>query len=184
MAQGYLLSEADRDAIKALLERERTRPGGPIGRPHVREDDYAAPEVYIALTPNAGIPAISGEPGTGTHVSKAESGTGTGFRDFPGSAVCKLYRIQDSDSEMVPIGISVTVYNISDTALVGGRWILVSRDKAGCWIAINTAGGAGADVDINVGTGSMTTRLITFVSAVTCSSGTLSVTTDRARVLN
>ncbi len=136
----YVLNEADLSILQGIIARERmskTRP------PYVHQlpTDSSAPEVYIALTPKNGIPAISGEPGTGSHVLHAESGTGTGFRDYAGQNLCKLYQIgpSDSDPSIIPLGISVYVNNLSNSAISGGIFIPIMRDKSGSWLAVPLA---------------------------------------------
>ncbi len=139
----YVLNEADLSILQGIISRERmgkTRP--PYVRiPAYNQYDSTAPEVYVALTPPQGIPAISGEPGTGTHITHAESGTGTGFRVFPGSESCKIYFISpsDTDKEMIPIGIEQIVYNLSQSSIPGGIFTPIARDKSGSWLALPPA---------------------------------------------
>jgi|TARA_R110000824_G_scaffold395565_1_gene596318 hypothetical protein len=84
------------------------------------EDDHQAPEVYIALIPAGGIAARSG-----TTIS---------------SALCTIYR--NISGTLTPVTeFDHLVYSIQDSALSGGSYTAVKRDKYGEWYA--DAGGGG-----------------------------------------
>lgn len=138
------------------------------GNPRIRQDtersyddrqDFQAPEVYIALVPAAGIPALSA------------SGTGVGAGDTPGSEECDIYQIV-SGSLVAISGLNKTVYNLSDAEIAEG-WITVIRDKFGKWIANVSGGGAVVDeceygIDIAALLESTNPSYVIGVSAVGC----------------
>lgn len=134
-------TDADLAALRGLIEREKARKPPP-GPPKPPADDHGLPrETYVALTPAAGIPGLDESEDTGTVL-------GTG--DEPGSAECKVFRLLDG--QLYPAGIpgeTVLVYNLSETAVPGKKWVLAHRDKFGEWylgaepIAEASAGGGG-----------------------------------------
>ena len=105
--------------------------------------DQTAPEVYIALTPDDGIPALS-PTGVGDDIS-ISTGTGTGTTtiedpgptagDTPGSAVCTIYRV--IGGTLSNTRKTRTVYNLSLDA-IAESWVPVTRDKYGTWVALVT----------------------------------------------
>ncbi len=125
----FVLSEADKALLERLAQESKNRPirgsGGGDPEPVVG----TAPEVYIAITPVDGIPAIDAF--------------------VPGSAECDVYRIllnevgtadppeTEPGLELVD-GVTRTVYNLTESAIIGESWVLVVRDKFGSWIAIWT----------------------------------------------
>jgi|SRR5579884_116424 hypothetical protein len=118
---------------KALLETVRAEHRRILNtqrRPAIPTTDNTAPEVYAALTPSGGIPAINFE------------GTGTGSGNCPGSAVCEIYRFLNPTTtcDLLPQKFSKTVHNLG-SAIPGHSWILVTRDKYGTWWAVPTAVG-------------------------------------------
>ena len=128
----FVLTEEDRAWLRTLVEdyssrTGRARPGGPRSE----DADLPAPETYVALTPSpSGLPALSRSGTTGTGSEDAAD-------DVPGYAECPLYRISKTSSgarfERV-MATPPTVYNLLDAAIPGGRWIVVTRDKFGCWL--------------------------------------------------
>lgn len=138
MATGYLLTEKDRELIRGLIAEERRRYGGTAQRPHNDGEDWQTPEVYVANTPEGGIPALS-DLGTG-------SGAGPG--DVPGYADCDIYKIKlDGDGEPTTVkagSLSKRVYNFSASGITGDSWVLTIRDKFGKWIAV-VGGGSGGN---------------------------------------
>jgi hypothetical protein len=131
----YVLSEDDLAALKALVQehRERFRSVNVrqrTNRPFADEQEILPPECYLALTPAAGIPGISKEPGTGTLSSEAIS-----------SALCQIFQVLDNKITVVYNIGTLQVYNYSQTIVPGGQWILVNRDKFGTWMAVTSGGG-------------------------------------------
>src|SRR5688572_17970448 len=110
MAKAYLLSEADHRALSRLLARERRRPSTARNRPHVPEQEIQTPDVYVARTPAAGIPASTEEPGTGTGSGTISVGSG-----YLRSVSCDIYRLitDEGFAELVEAGFEVDVYNLS-----------------------------------------------------------------------
>lgn len=152
----YYLTEED---VKTLqLMRQQVLAGNPARRAPAKgreeQEDYAGAEVYVVLTPPAGIPALDPyhlTTGTGTHHATD---------DIPGRADCYIYTIQDADEEpgsgtgtpgnlfnnnlnnLLPVQIKVPVYNLSTTAVPGNSWRPVVRDKFGHWIVGAVEAGA------------------------------------------
>jgi hypothetical protein len=147
MAEGYTLSAEFLRAIRGLLERTGQMSPVDAGRPLLLPgDDLTTPEVYVALTPGGGIPALAtdliyGLAGTGTG-----TGTGVGGGNTPGSADCQIYRVLNTEgvADLTDAGFTRTVHNLSTTAIAGGAWVLAVRDKWGIWWAIDPAGGGGS----------------------------------------
>lgn len=94
------------------------------------EMDYQAPEVYIALPPIDGIPALD----KGNEIA----GTGSGERDVPGSAVCDIYQtiIHPTTKlpELWPVpDFTKLVYNLSGED-IAQDWVVIKRTKFGRWV--------------------------------------------------
>lgn len=155
MAVHYLLNEEDRRLLREVIERERGRKTtNRISLPP--EPLPGTPEVYIALTPFAGIPALNPEAllGTGATVLGTGTGSATGG-NTPGSAICQVYQVVVTqnvpDLHIVP-GLSHRVHNLSLTAIPGRHWVIATRDKYGTWFAVPTAtagGGGGSMPDFS-----------------------------------
>lgn len=139
MAGMHFLSDEDVSVLKQLINWWSTQ--SPSRRVRLSGDDeprlHQAPEVYIALPPLAGIPALAYETavGTGTH-----SGTTPYPGDIPGSADCEIYKLINGSIQ--DAGFIRTVYNLSTQALKY-QWFQVQRDKYGNWLAV--IGGGGCD---------------------------------------
>jgi hypothetical protein len=106
----------------------------------IDHEEILSSEVYIALTPESGIPAL----GVGT----ATPGPG----DIPGSADCSIYRIAYDGSDFVieaSAAIGRKVYNLSSQAIEGNTWVTISRDKFGVWI-VTSIGAMGASIGFMV----------------------------------
>lgn len=125
-AEGYYLTEEDRNALRELLDRElRGRRHG-RSRYSLPEETSQSPDVYVAHIPPAGIPAID---------VGVTTGTGSWNDDTPSSAECGIYRLVESGGtyDLKPIGITRKVYNIANSAVQGNIWAIVQRDKFGTW---------------------------------------------------
>ncbi len=148
MADGVFLTPAEYAVFTRMAaEYTRSRKSKPtrdqIGG--LDDNDHPAPESYVAFTPDSGIPALD-------H-ALLPTGTGTTALgdDVPGAAPCRIFRVlgdwETGDDHMYPVNIfPVTVYNLSDTAIPGNTWIVITRDKAGYWWAL--AGGGGGSVSV------------------------------------
>lgn len=125
MAKIISLSDSD---VQVLLRVVRAVESGDLRLSNTRDErvslgeDHQSPEVYIALVPEGGIPALTG--------SGAEG-------DTPGSVECDIYTIADGTLSVVD-GLSKDVYNLSTTDVEAG-WVLVARNKMGHWIAVSAA---------------------------------------------
>jgi hypothetical protein len=141
VAEAFFLKDSDRKVLMSLIDEAKRRPRNTTGRPRdsrIDDEEMPAPEVYVALTPPDGIPALQGDSG-----SQTGTGTGTGQPgpgDIPGHADCAIYRKLDLDGDPVlePMGITRDVYNVATVAVSGNTWVLIERDKLGTWWA-NTA---------------------------------------------
>ena len=143
-----LITDADERLLQETISYVRSlrqnspRQSGP-DRSFNEGEDHQAPEVYIALPPSEGIPALGDVAMTGT-------GTGSGTVNpppLPGSAECQFYEIAydpiDGDYLQEIPELIHTVYNISSAVVTG--WIIAVRDKSGKWVAVSP--GAGTDED-------------------------------------
>lgn len=148
----YGLTGADLDVIKALVRDYRngpTRGRGYDGR--VDHEEQQAPEVYVALTPSGGIPALAASSVVDTGTGQADEHNG----DAPGYAECAAYRVlppadgtDGAELWEVP-GLSFRVHNASGSDVAGDSWVLVVRDKGGVWWAV-TGGGGGSEASFLV----------------------------------
>lgn len=95
-------------------------------------DAAQTPEVHVALAPAGGIPALDDGAGTGTVTD-----------DVTGSALCRVFRLNDSGG-LTQIGSKeLRVRNLSTTAVDAGRYVLAVRDKFGTWFAVPSGGTSG-----------------------------------------
>lgn len=133
----YEITGKDRKMLVDLIQQVMDRRVNPYNLPEHAEADIQAPEVYAALTPSAGIPALTGSIGTGT---------GSGYGDMPGSATCWLFRVDNVTGDMTPLHYSRVIYNLYATAIPGSNWVTVKRDKWGTWWvdAQQSSGGSGS----------------------------------------
>jgi hypothetical protein len=142
---GYYLTQAERDLIAQLLKDFRDQQKNTVNRPGdqgVDDQEFLAPEVYVALTPVGGIAPVGREVGTGTF----DPSQGVTIH----SALCSIF-------QLITVGVvdllypvnaltSQKIYNLSNQMLGGGEWVLVHRDKYGNWFTltgISSGGGAG-----------------------------------------
>ena len=125
----YGLTDDDKALIESMIRREVTRRINTPIRDEMPGHSFA-PDVYIALPPSGGIPALT-----------RAAGTSAGDGDKPGSAICNIYRIDYTvDPEVLePVdGLDATVFNLSTTA-VDEDWIEVKRTKFGIWLAATSS---------------------------------------------
>lgn len=130
----YVLSGEDRRKLIQLLRDVDKLKSDVRGKGYqdLELNDQLPPEVYVALTPVGGIPALTQEDTTGTGTG---SGTDIGYRNSPGYADCDVYRLlwDGSVPNMYPTGIVRRVYNLNGISLAGNVWVLIHRDKYGQW---------------------------------------------------
>lgn len=130
------LTESDRNVLLNLIEENRQRYRS--GRTkHDPPDVGNAPDVYIARTPDGGIPALNVE----IPAPSIITGTGTDIYDEPGSATCTIYAMRSpvygtGPDELRSAGFTRTVYNLSTSAIPANTWVTVWRDKFGRWFAM------------------------------------------------
>lgn len=114
---GYPLSQEDRDALRDLWDEWNRRQRGAENRPGADLEEQPAPEVYVAVAPDDGIPALSGT--------------------TPGSAYCTVYTLwEDADGNVALTEVSEVeqkVYNLATSAVSAGAYVVVLKDKYGNW---------------------------------------------------
>lgn len=123
----FFLTDADRALLREMVDEHlRTRSNIP-SRPGADQtwseaQDYMTPETYIALPPEAGIPAVT-------------EGVGDDD-DETGSAECDIYKINESGGDflLVDAGFNKTVHNLT-LAPIQQDLVLVHRTKFGRWVA-------------------------------------------------
>jgi hypothetical protein len=134
---GFVLNEKGKKLLEVtilkLLKQYVSPPNRSAG-PHgiAEHEEMPAPEMYVALTPIGGIPALV----------QASSTPGEG--DEPGVADCQIYKIVKGADDFLEEVANVTkpVYNLNGEEIAGETWVLVQRDKFGTWFAIT--GGSNA----------------------------------------
>lgn len=139
MAEGYLLTREDKDKVQEVIDFVRTRRVNTVGRTYESQEDWQAPEVYVARTPPGGIPSLIPAPGSS-------------IKDEPGCVSCNIYRILTDEAAagtgcgdtLIPVsGLSYRIHNLTPGTIPGDTWVLVSRDKFGHWFAVEAAGAVG-----------------------------------------
>lgn len=123
MAKFLLPDESDQRILRELVRQVRTGRLNPQIQNVPPTDDPQAPETYIALPPDDGIPALIR---IGTAAIPQEG-------DSPGTANCDIYNISSAGG-LTKVGtVSEKVYNLT-TTLVQQDWIIVIRTKFGLWV--------------------------------------------------
>lgn len=167
MAEGYVLSPELLSGLREMLYEYRRRQKFVLSRVPDAET-LAAPDVYVAMTPEGGIPALTLTSAglleiTGTG-SGSDYGTGTAeVFPVPGSAYCDIYQVSGEFTD-TPILINVfgtthQVFNCSPNAISGEQYIIVLRDKMGIWWASSIQGNAS-------GSSSRCTGTLRFITAI------------------
>lgn len=138
MSDGYILSDEAVVKINELISTHKLR--YKVNGQRNDDSDYGnSSDIYIALTPDAGIPALDKGTDLGTG-----SGTSGGVNDdIPGFAECDIYKLlyNTGTPYLEPIPFKTeTIHNISTTAIPGKTWIVVVKDKFGTWLATNPSG--------------------------------------------
>lgn len=123
-----VLTDDDLKILKLLIQQQKdTRVGTPTGdRTGGLDNDYQPPEVYIAVPPSTGIPALRSGSQSGTDVVTTPLAG-----DIPGVASCTIFSI--INGVMQKTSITQQVYNLSYSKITQA-WILVKRDKFGKWV--------------------------------------------------
>lgn len=135
----FIPTEKDKGMLEWVVREVRQLSvNDPVSRDGLIRTQQAS-DVYIALPPAEGIPALT--------VADEDTGTGEetlGAGDQPGSALCNIYHIAKGTGELHPLpDYPQLVYNLTTTALSQG-WILVVKTKHGQWIAVTGGGGGDA----------------------------------------
>lgn len=139
-----VLSDVDHERLRQLLadhRQQRRNSSGRSGDQSIDHQESPAPSVYVTKTPAAGIPALIDGQGTGT---------GTGMI-LPGVAECMVYQatLQNGRWALDEVyGNAVEVLNISSNLIDGSEWVVVQRDRYGCWFAGATGGGSGDRIEV------------------------------------
>lgn len=150
---GYLLTEDDVKLLKQMAGAFRKK--REVILQYSREaDNLPAPDVYVALTPEGGIPALTYSPAglyevTGTAGSGTGSDVGTGTADvypIPGFADCEIYQLSRELTDEPYLSemafLDHRVYNCSENAVERSKFIVIFRDKNGIWWASSIQGGS------------------------------------------
>jgi len=125
MADGYVLTEKDRDLLKRKL-------GSLHPWPNIHGEQEPGPDrasdVFVARVQSSlgGISALADD-------------SDNGFYE-PGCSMCDLFQIVPGDSthlyNLIQIsGLAVPVFNVS-SSIINGEWIVVAMDRHGHWVAI------------------------------------------------
>lgn len=144
-----VISDSDWEVLKRVVAANQNLQQTPANRPtdnsQFRDgDDSMSPEVYIALPPSGGIPALTYADVSGSGTATGSPGTG----DAPGSAVCSIFRI--SNDLLVPVpGLIRRVYNLSSTEITDS-WVTVYRTKFGAWVCGVSGGGGCASQNTKI----------------------------------
>lgn len=145
MADGYILSESDREILNKVIKEYQNRPTKRTipGVPGPDPTDPASP-IYVAYIPTSGIPAYS----QGSYTT----GTGTGTRladDVLSSELCDIYQVVRNDdvATLEPIANELRVYNLGD-AIDGDQWVIVVKERFGAWLAINPGSAGGSSLTV------------------------------------
>ena len=95
-------------------------------------EEHPAPEVYVARSPQSGVPAMQLDLGTLT-------GTGSALQaeddiSRPGVADCDIFRVLPTGAMEKVDGLSKEVHNLSEKAIPKFQFFPIKRDKFGTWI--------------------------------------------------
>ena len=153
-AQGYFLTEGDREAINMVLRLLREHGSEILSQPQHRQpesqDLTGTTQCYIARTPygingdGVGIPALTRAGDDELRTRDRDQGfIFYNKADVPGKALCDIYRIvrggEPLADRLVPLPlVAQWVYNLSDQTVPENSWIPITRDKAGSWIFRDT----------------------------------------------
>lgn len=133
MDNPVFLTKNDATILKQVIDEFRNRTRTALNRaPSSPEENSSGVIVYVALTPASGIPELS------------PSSSGTGGFDSPAGVECAIYRLLDVD--LVPINRHEIIYNLSTSAVLGGKYIRITRDPWGTWYAEGESTSSGGTV--------------------------------------
>lgn len=158
-AQGYFLTEGDREALQTVIRLINEHGPQILSQPGKvqpdNQDITATTQCYIARTPYGGIPALT-RAGDDEFRFRDRDQQWVYFNkaDIPGKALCDVYRIVRSGDPLAdyltPLpGVAQWVFNLSDQAVPENSWIPVIRDKSGSWIFRQGSTGGGGSQDFS-----------------------------------
>jgi len=134
VSRKLVFTEGDLEVLREIVRERRQRGKATPRRPAVPDDPYMTPEVYVALTPADGIPAV---------IESDDTGTAFGDRDVAGCAFCDVYRLvpyAGNNKKLEKVGdLQKLVHNVFMIDLPGNRFVPVARDKYGDWLATTPA---------------------------------------------
>lgn len=122
------LSEEDAEVLRRFIRELKQNPR-PQSRYREEREIGQSPDVYVALTPTEGIPAVT-------------DATGTGIYDVANSAECNVYRlVRDTNGQQLRQidGLTRIIHSLSADDVPGDMYVLVERDKFGSWWISGTA---------------------------------------------
>lgn len=122
--KGFLLNEEQARVFRGLMDLERRQVLTTQNRAEVPpKEDYLAPDVYIAKTPEDGIPALNSsvDPPVIEYID------------------CEIWRVADNGEEPHTLEVltdfKLRVYNLYAFAIPGNAFIRIEREKFGVWTA-------------------------------------------------
>ena len=150
-AQGYFLTEGDKDAINTVLRLLREHGSEILSQPQHHQpesqDLTGTTQCYIARTPQGGISALVRAGDDEIRLRARDSvNIFHNKSDIPGRALCDIYRIIRSGEplayRLVPLPlVAQWVYNLTANAVAENEWITIVREKAGSWMFTGSLGG-------------------------------------------
>ena len=125
MADGYVLSEKDRDLLKHKL-----------GSLHPWPNIHGEQEPGLDHSSDVFVARVQSSLGS---ISALADDSDNGFYE-PGCSMCDLFQIVPGDSthlyNLIQVsGLSVPVFNVSSSD-IGDEWIVVAMDRHGHWVAL------------------------------------------------
>lgn len=127
----HYLTDADVELLQEMIRLHQNKRHNPALRPFDEEPNLQPPEVYVALAPMGGIPALTG---AGTDIDAT-------------ATICEIYKLSavsgpgtDPGFPLVDAGFTQPVYNLFN-AVPANSWVLVEKDKYGTWWVSTSAGG-------------------------------------------
>lgn len=133
--EAYYLTAEERDRILDYFQKIDSLLANPRPQSSGVDDGHQAPDVYVAVTPDGGIPGLI-------------TGIGTGSAAGPGDSIsgveCDIYKITGDypDNVIEPVEDTTRlVFNCGTDDVAGNRCCVVLKDKFGSWLVGGVSGG-------------------------------------------
>lgn len=133
MSRHFVINERDRKLIQEVIDRVQKDSLSTENRPRVDDVPEMSPEVYVALVPSGGIGAMSGL--------------------TMGTALCTVYQTLNDGVVEPAGGLQFDVYNPFPSAVLGGQYVAIMREKFGKWLVIGSADSISPGPGTGTGTG-------------------------------